>query len=90
MEVKTVFISITGKIQNVGFRYFAKNKANELEIFGWVMNTRDGRVEIEAEGKSDNLKIFTDWLRIGPPRSLVKSLTIAEIQRRNFSAFIIC
>jgi len=77
-------------VQGVGFRYFVKHKADEFHIFGWVRNTSDGKVEIEAEGESENLAVFIDWIKQGPNRALIKTFTTSEISpERNFRNFTI-
>jgi acylphosphatase len=88
--VKSVYILISGRVHGVGFRYFVLHKANELNIFGWVKNTPDGKVEIEASGDPKNLEIFTDWMKIGPVRAIIHSFSVSEITPlRNFTNFII-
>jgi len=88
--VKSICILIGGRVQGVGFRYFAHQKANELNIFGWVKNMPDGKVEIEASGDSENLEIFTDWMKVGPIRAIVQTFSVSEITpSRNFTSFII-
>lgn len=88
--MKSIYILIGGRVQGVGFRYFALHKANELHIFGWVRNTPDGKVEIEAEGTPQNLEIFIDWMKIGPSRAVIRSFSVSEITpHRNFINFII-
>lgn len=50
-----------GRVQGVGFRYYAVNKANQLGLTGWVKNLPDGTVEMEAQGEEpliDQLIIF--------------------------------
>lgn len=50
-----------GRVQGVGFRYYAVQKANQLGITGWVKNLYDGSVEMEVEGQEeliDQLIIF--------------------------------
>lgn len=50
-----------GRIQGVGFRYYAVQKANQLGLTGWVKNLYDGSVEMEVEGQEeliDQLIIF--------------------------------
>ncbi|HAQ19524.1 MAG TPA: acylphosphatase [Prolixibacteraceae bacterium] len=88
MPVKSVFLVIAGRVQGVGFRYFALYKANEFQIFGWARNTPDGRVEIEAEGEPHKLEIFLDWMKIGPARAVIRSFSVSEnVPPRNFTSF---
>lgn len=50
-----------GRVQGVGFRYYAVQKANQLGLTGWVKNLYDGSVEMEVEGQEeliDQLIIF--------------------------------
>ena len=50
-----------GRVQGVGFRYYAVQKANQLGLTGWVKNLYDGSVEMEVEGEEpliDQLIIF--------------------------------
>lgn len=50
-----------GRVQGVGFRYYAVNKANQLGLTGWVKNLLDGTVEMEVQGEEpliDQLIIF--------------------------------
>lgn len=89
MPDKAVFLSIGGRVQGVGYRYFAKSKADELHILGWVRNVPDGNVEIEAEGDSQNLDTFIDWLKIGPARSVIRKFTISETIPTGYKSFSI-
>jgi acylphosphatase len=66
---------ISGRVQGVGFRYFVKEKGENLGINGWVQNTYDDKVEVLAQSKDEkNLKEFEDWLRLGPPMSRVEKI----------------
>ena len=50
-----------GRVQGVGFRYYAVNKANQLGLTGWVKKLPDGTVEMEVQGEKpliDQLIIF--------------------------------
>ena len=49
---RRVHIFISGRVQGVFFRQFIQEKARELELFGWVQNLPDGRVEVIADGIS--------------------------------------
>jgi acylphosphatase len=53
---ETVFF--TGRVQGVGFRYSALQIAKEFEIAGYVANVADGRVQLEAEGRADEVAKF--------------------------------
>ncbi|MDQ5980240.1 MAG: acylphosphatase [Verrucomicrobiota bacterium] len=52
----TVFFS--GRVQGVGFRYQTLQVAKEFEVSGQVMNLPDGRVQLEAEGRAQEVKDF--------------------------------
>ena len=90
MHKKTVYLILKGRVQGVGFRYFIKQRAEELQISGWARNAPDGKVEIEAEGEPRNLETFIDWIKIGPSRGVIHSVSVSEIiPVRNFTSFII-
>ena len=46
-------IFVEGHVQGVGYRNYAQRRAALLGLVGWVMNTRDGRVRVRAEGPRD-------------------------------------
>lgn len=89
MPEKAVSIIISGRVQGVGFRYFASHKAEECRISGWVKNTPQGYVEIEAEGKSTDIELFTDWIKIGPARAFIGSVSVTEIPPAGYKSFVI-
>ena len=61
-----VHLYVSGRVQGVGFRFFTINRAHKYGVTGWVKNLYDGRVETEAEGTVQNLRLFLDDVRIGP------------------------
>jgi len=73
-------ITIAGRVQGVGFRYFVLQKAKEMEIKGWVKNTVDGGVIALAQGIEGELKTFIDFLYIGPTLSRVDRITVIKMQ----------
>lgn len=90
MQKRQAYIVITGRVQGVGFRYFAHHKAENMNITGWIKNTFDGKVEIEAVGEVQNLGPFIDWMKIGPARAIIQTFTVSDIgPERNFTQFII-
>ncbi len=57
---------ITGLVQGVGFRPFLYNLARKHELKGWVRNNSAG-VELEVEGKAENLGRFLNEVKVHPP-----------------------
>jgi acylphosphatase len=62
---------ITGRVQGVGFRWFAMERAALEGITGWVRNLPTGQVEVVAEGEADAMERFERAVRQGPPRGRV-------------------
>lgn len=75
-------IVISGFVQGVGFRYFLKQKADELGIVGWVRNTDEGAVEAVLEGDEANVNTIVDACREGPPPASVKNVMVAETKQK--------
>ena len=57
---------VRGRVQGVGYRYFAEKSANELGLRGYVRNLDDGSVEAYAVGNPEQLSEFSGLLRKGP------------------------
>ena len=57
---------VSGRVQGVGFRYFAFEAARVEGLQGWVQNLDDGRVEVHAEGEIEAMDRFERRLRQGP------------------------
>ncbi len=66
---------IGGRVQGVGFRYFALRQARGIGVGGWVRNLPDGRVEAHAEGPESAVRQFAAALRQGPSLSRVNEVT---------------
>ena len=70
---------VSGRVQGVGFRFFAQNAAAAEGLDGWVRNRPDGRVEIEAEGDAEAVERFERRIRMGPPASRVDDVQVDEM-----------
>lgn len=70
---------IGGRVQGVGFRFFAQRTASRLGLSGWVRNLPDGGVEAEAQGDPDSVSAFESALRQGPRGALVAYFEPTEI-----------
>ena len=65
---------VRGDVQGVFFRAHTLEEAIRLDLSGWVMNTQDGSVEVEAEGEKPALEKLLAWLRHGPPSAHVEKV----------------
>jgi acylphosphatase len=79
MALKRLSVTVTGRVQGVGYRFFAEDAANALGLSGWVRNNPERTVECEVQGEEIVLAEFCKELRKGPPLSRVKDVLIAEI-----------
>jgi acylphosphatase len=71
-DKKAFTADIRGRVQGVGFRYSAYNRAKRLGLTGWIKNERDGSVHVECEGQADKVEQFEKWLKKGPPGAQVR------------------
>ncbi len=83
-----VELSISGRVQGVGFRYFTLNAAIELDIVGWVRNMPDGTVLCRAAGTPDALALFCDRLREGPPFGRTDHIQERSLPRAEAESFV--
>jgi acylphosphatase len=67
-------LRLRGRVQGVGFRYFARGVARELGLTGRVRNLPNGEVEIEVAGERGKVEDFKAWMRQGPPGAAVAAL----------------
>jgi acylphosphatase len=51
-------VLFSGHVQGVGFRYTTLQVAKEFEVAGYVCNLMDGRVQLEAEGRREEVSAF--------------------------------
>ena len=65
-------VLVRGRVQGVGFRWFARERARALGLVGWVCNRADGSVEILAGGELEQLEQFKATIKRGPRGALVE------------------
>jgi len=71
------FVAIArGRVQRVGYREHVYNETFERDISGYVMNLKNGEVEIVAEGSEEDLREFINEINIIQRPIAVKSFTI--------------
>ena len=87
--VKHYLITVHGRVQGVGFRYAARNKARELGVTGWVENQSDGTVKAAVQGNADQCNAFIRWCREGTGYSWVEKIDLQEVQPGDYAGFTI-
>jgi acylphosphatase len=77
MRVARRFL-ISGRVQGVGFRFFAAAAARREGVHGWVRKLPDGRVEAAAEGESEAVERFERAVRQGPRGARVEDVEVDD------------
>lgn len=70
---------VSGRVQGVGFRWFAEREALKRNIRGYVRNLEDGRVEILAQADRESLAGFGESIRRGPSASRVDDVDVRAV-----------
>ncbi len=76
--MKRVKMSVTGDVQGVFFRHFAKQEADRLGLAGWCRNESDGSVFIVVEGEEKNVDLFIRWAKKGSELATVENVDAKE------------
>jgi len=69
-------ISVNGRVQMVGYRYFSLCAAKLLGVTGWAANEMDGSVSVTVEGPKEKIEELIEQLRVGPPSAIVDDVSI--------------
>ncbi len=80
-------ITVSGKVQGVGFRYSCKKHASGLGLKGFVRNLVNGDVYIEAEGSKRLLVLFINWCHVGPTHARVTNVYYTKSSIKDFKYF---
>jgi acylphosphatase len=76
MEQVRAHVFVTGRVQGVNFRAYARDKAREAGVGGWVRNLSDGRVEAVFEGTRSAVQRLISWCYSGPSNAEVERVEV--------------
>ncbi|MBS3925159.1 MAG: acylphosphatase [Nitrosarchaeum sp.] len=76
MSKQRIRIFVKGKVQGVFFRQALKVMAKKNDVFGWVKNLKDGRVEAVLEGDEEKVNRLIEWSHGGPANARVEDVKI--------------
>ena len=75
--MRAMRLLVSGQVQGVGYRAWARREGAALGLSGWVRNLRDGRVEaLAASADEARLQAFTDALWKGPWSASVERVEV--------------
>ena len=77
-------VSVTGRVQGVGFRAFVEHHALQRSLEGWVRNRRDGAVEALFAGPRQTVEAMIAACRVGPLGAQVDGLDQREGREADF------
>ena len=81
---------ISGRVQGVGYRFFAERIAKQIGIAGYVKNCWDGTVEVYGIGNDVALGEFKRHLLEGPWSARVTGITEShEPVDKDYKTFMI-
>ena len=80
---------VRGRVQGVGYRWFAQRAAAELGLTGYTRNLDDGRVEVYAAGPEDKLSELAGMLHRGPRWADVRGVEEQEAAVEKYGTFLI-
>lgn len=85
--MRTVHLTITGRVQGVGYRDWTRREAVRLGLCGWVRNRPDGSVEALLQGGPDSLTRMLEACHHGPPAARVTGVGIDEVEAPALAGF---
>lgn len=81
---------IRGRVQGVGYRYYAREAAERLGVRGYARNLPGGEVEVHAEADETALRLFKQDLERGPRMAHVTEIVETDSTvSGTYSSFLI-
>lgn len=75
---RSVLVTVTGRVQGVGFRAWTQARAKGLGLSGWVRNKPDGSVSALLVGPPEAVETMLERLREGPPAARVAEVRVED------------
>jgi acylphosphatase len=69
---------IHGRVQGVYFRESMRERAEALNVNGWVRNRLDGSVEAMIHGEEVEVALLIEWAQRGPELANVERIDIGD------------
>jgi acylphosphatase len=86
---KAVDVRITGMVQGVSFRAYARQQAQVLGVTGWIRNEPDGSVAGHFEGPDEAVDALVTWCRQGPAYAEVDGVEVTGAEDTGTTRFAV-
>ncbi len=83
---RALLVRVTGRVQGVSFRYWARKEAETLGLTGWVRNEPDGSVRALLVGPEGKVSEMIDRLWKGPPPARVTGVVAEPMDEEEMPA----
>ena len=87
--MKRVRVTVSGRVQAVGYRWACREEARRRGVGGQIRNLPDGRVEAVFEGPGDQVDAMIEWCHRGPSWADVTSVEIEDEPPAGDTKFVI-
>ncbi len=78
MTTRRAVVTVSGRVQGVGFRYACRHEAMAAGVSGWVRNRADGTVEAAFEGPAAAVARVIEWCDAGPSAARVRHVDVRD------------
>jgi len=79
-DKRCLLVRVTGRVQGVCFRHYARQEADRLGVTGWIKNASNGDVEALICGDGVQLAAMQAWLAHGPSMAQVEDMHAAAAE----------
>jgi acylphosphatase len=80
-------VLVSGRVQGVAFRYYARERARAHNVSGWVANRFDGTVEAVLEGDREAVDRVVRFFETGPSHARVEHIEVKAEPPEGLSGF---
>jgi acylphosphatase len=82
-------VTVSGRVQGVGFRQSCADQARRQQVAGWVRNRRSGAVEAVFEGRPAAVVAMVEWCRTGPGLAAVTAVDVSNEEPEGLMTFVV-
>lgn len=86
-SIRTVAVTVRGRVQGVGYRAWTVRRARALGLSGHVRNLADGSVEATFSGPGAAVAAMLDACREGPSAARVDEVAVTDREDRPPAGF---